>query len=299
MRKVTLQISFRDVDGETRTSEFSLDTRDNPDHAGEQRVTHHIFSELTVALISKPLPIHNATARTWLEFPRTIVDLNEYHSVRNSQELWRELCNLVLSTEHDMIDAETFKSLEPIDEPLFKDDAAIESLYFLHSKKVELLDQSVYKLIKVQDLVHRLLHESLGGNLVDASIANWERSELSRPKILAGMNRKLASSDLSQSDFDQIVQALRHPNTPQTDITATYRNRMAHHVHPSVDYSMFYSAVSSRRGEDVLNEQGQIIGTRQIIYDRPPVEYQFATLLQAYRTHLAAIVRMLNDLRAC
>jgi len=40
---------------------------------------------------------------------------------------------------------------------------------------MSLLNQAVQDLIKVQDLVNRLLHESLGGNLVDTAKDDWER----------------------------------------------------------------------------------------------------------------------------
>jgi hypothetical protein len=98
----------------------------------------------------------------WLNFPAGSHDFSEFHNIYNSQELWRELTNLVLGAEHDLSDAQGFKLLEPTPTPDLDQDDEIEKLHYLHRRKMEQLNRSVYSLIKVQDLVNRLLHESLG-----------------------------------------------------------------------------------------------------------------------------------------
>ncbi|MDQ2926396.1 MAG: hypothetical protein M3R43_12715, partial [Acidobacteriota bacterium] len=167
MTTVSTRIEFRQNNGESRSNEFSVNVPEDVDEGREVRVARTIFAEVGVVFSPKSLPIHNATALAWLNFPNVPADFSELHDIQNSQGLWQELTNLVLSTEHDLIDAFAFKSLEPVEEPAFENDPEIEQLHYLHNRKMELLDQSVYKLIKVQDLVNRLLHESLGGDLVD------------------------------------------------------------------------------------------------------------------------------------
>ena len=194
------------------------------------------------------MPKHNAVARRWLDFPGKPVGFDKYFDIQNSQAMWLELANLIMGAEGDLILAVAFKALEPAQEPSFDDNAAINDLYYVHDRKMMLLNQTVHGLIKVQELVNRLLHESLGGDLVDTGKTDWERTELTREKALKGLAAKRDGGALSQSDFDAISQALAIPrNTPKGEIAGTYRRRLTHHVRPSVDYSMFFSALESRR----------------------------------------------------
>ena len=93
---------------------------------------------------------------------------------RNPREIWRRLVNLVLGVESDLIVSKAFKSIEPQELPPTGDEAAASDLWCLHNRKMDLLDKSVYQLVKVQDIVNRLLHESLGDDLVGVSTENWE-----------------------------------------------------------------------------------------------------------------------------
>ena len=156
-----------------------------------------------------------------------------------------ELAHLVMGAEADLILAEVFKTLEPAQEPSFEDEAAINDLYYLHDRKMNLLNQAVYALIKVQDMIYRLLHESLSGDL------STRQTRLGRGPTKANadperVEAKRASGELAQADFDAIMRALDIPKSaPKADIARTYRNRLTHHIRPSVDYSMFFS-ISSR-----------------------------------------------------
>ena len=90
-----------------------------------------------------------------------------------------------------------------------------------------LLNQSVHGLIKVQDIVNRLLHESLGGDLVDTSRPDWERTQLTHANVDEGLKAKCARGAISQAEFDAITHALAIPkNTPRADIANSYRNRL-------------------------------------------------------------------------
>jgi len=82
----------------------------------------------------------------------------------------------------------------------------------------------------VQDLVSRLLHESLGGDVVDTSDTEFEKTQLTRKKVNKGLKAKLDAGAISPSDFDAITEALAIPeNTPkgQTALAARGRSRFA------------------------------------------------------------------------
>lgn len=297
MRRVNVTITFKDEDGMTRCKRQDVETAYTPDVEGEHRLAHVLFTELKAGVAEHAAPKHNALARKWLEFPKKSIALEQYFDIHNSQSVWLELANLVMGAEADLILAQAYKALEPEQEPSFDDNTTINDLYYIHKRKMTLLNQSVHGLIKVQDLVNRLLHESLGGDLVDTSKPEWERTQLLRFNVEKGLNAKRTTGFISQSDFDAIRDALAIPkNAPKGDIARTYRNRLMHHLRPSVDYSIFYSALESRGGKEIRNTEGQIIGRRHIVRAKAPVEYRFEELYEAFSEYLDALAAMLQKL---
>lgn len=297
MANVELTIKFTDGAQTPRSDSLDIETSYPGDLAGEHRVAHILFAELKVTVGKQGAPKHNGVARRWLKFPGTPVNFDKYFDIQNSQAMWLELANLIMGAEGDLILAVAFKALEPAQEPSFDDNAAINDLYYVHDRKMTLLNQSVHGLIKVQDLANRLMHESLGGDLVDTSKTDWERTELTRDKVEKGLAAKCAGGTLSQSDFDAISQALEIPrNTPKGEIARAYRNRLMHHIRPSVDYSMFFSALESRTGQEVRDAHGKVIGRRHVVRASPPVQYRFGDLHAAFSEYLDAVVSMLEKL---
>ena len=299
MTKVGLTITFTADDGAVRSETRDFNSDFPADLFGEHRVAHDLFTDLDVAVGYQSPPKHNETARKWLEFPNKPTRMQQYFDVRNSQAVWIELANLVMGLEASLILARAYKALEPAQEPSIDDANALNDLYYIHDRKLSLLDQAVHALIKVQDIVNRLLHESLGGDLVDTSDPEWEGFELRRKNVEKGLGTKRAAGALSQADYDAIIAALKIPrNTPKGEIARAYRNRLAHHVRPSVDYSMFFAALESRVGEEIKDAQGNVIGRRFPLLSRPPAEYQFKDLDEAFSEYLDAVVAMLEKLSA-
>jgi hypothetical protein len=297
MRRIELKVSFIDDDGAKREENHSVETSYIPDSAGEHRLSHILATEMKVMVAEQAEPKHNAIARGWLEFPGLPAGFEKYFDIRNSQAVWLELSKLIMGAEADLAIAQTYKALEPSQEPPFEDDLAINDLYYIHDRKMNLLNQSVQDLIKVQDLVNRLLHESLGGDLVDTSKPNWEKSRLTRENVEKQLETRQGSGTISQTDFDSLTQALAIPNNqPGADIAIAYRNRLMHHMRPSVDYSMFFSSLESRTGEEVKDAQGNAVGRRHLLLARPPVEYTFLDLSKSFSEYLDSVVAMLDKL---
>jgi hypothetical protein len=297
MSRIGLTITFSDPDGATRDDSQEIQTSYNPDLAAEQRIARILFAELKVTAGPQDPPKHNAVARQWIDFRKQAAPFTDYFNIRNSQALWFELTNLVMGAEGRLALAKAFKALEPPKEPSFDDDAALNELFFIHDRKMTLLNQAVYDLIKVQDLVNRLLHESLGGDLVDASKADWERKQLNRENVNTGLKSKLSAGLLSQPDFKAIGEALEIPKrTPKGDIARAYRNRLTHHIRPSVDYPTFFSALESRAAAEIRDAQGKLVATNITVLSRPPIEYRFQDLHAAFSEYLDAVVAMLEKL---
>jgi hypothetical protein len=141
------------------------------------------------------------------------------------------------------------------------------------------------------------LHESYGGDLVDTSKPDWERTELTGRKVEKGLQAKLASGALSQADLDAITAALELPkDTPHADVARTYRNKLMHHIKPSVDYAMFFSGLESRVGEVMTDASGKVVGRSYPVLARPAVQYRFNDLYLSLMEYLGAIVAMLQKL---
>jgi len=230
MRHIGLTITFTDSNGAERREAHVVEACDPPDPGAEHREAHILLTELRVTVGEEAAPKHNATARAWLEFPNQPTRIEKYFDIQNPQAVWLELANLVMGAEGDLILSQTLKALEPPSEPPFSDTTAINDLYYVHDRKMNLLNQSVHAVIKVQGLVTRLLHESLGGDLGDTSDPDWEKTQLTRKKVNKGLKAKLDTGAISQSDFDAVTQALAIPeNTPkgQTALAARGNSRIS------------------------------------------------------------------------
>jgi hypothetical protein len=296
MRRIELTVTFKDPDGATRSATQEIEPRFDPDPAHEERITRILLAELKVTAGPQDLPKHSSAVQRWRDFRNVATDFNDYFNIQNSQAVWFELANLIAGVEGHLSLAKAFKAIEPSKQPSFDDDAALNELFYVHSRKMSSLNQAVQDLIKVQDLVNRLLHESLGGDLVDTTSDEWERS-LKRDKVIEGLKSKRAAGLLTQPDFEAINEALRIPkNIPKDNIARTYRNRLAHHIRPSVDYPMFYAPLELRKPGEVRDAQGKLIGLTIAIRSTPPLEYRFEELHAAFSEYLDVIVTMLEKL---
>ncbi len=297
MNRIELSVTFSEPDGAKRVDKQEMQTSNTPDLAAQQRIARILFAELKVMAGPQDMPKHNAIALRWKDFPRQPASFTKYFDIQNSQAVWFELTNLIMGVEGHLALAKAYKALEPSQEPPFDDDAALNELFYIHDRKISLLNMAVHDLIKVQDLVNRLLHESLGGDLVDSTKPDWEQTQLTRKNVKKGLTSKLSAGLLSQADFDEIDDALEIPKrTPKGDIALAYRNRLAHHIRPSVDYPTFFSAIQSRAAAEVKDAQGKRIGSQIAINASPPVEYRFQDLHAAFSEYLAAVVAMLDKL---
>ncbi|MGI9071174.1 MAG: hypothetical protein ACR2JB_07610 [Bryobacteraceae bacterium] len=118
-----------------------------------------------------------------------------------------------------------------------------------------------------------------------------------RSKVEKGLEAKRDAGQISSADFNAIACALAIPkNTPKGTVANSYRNRLTHHVRPSVDYAMFFSTLESRAGKEIKDAAGTVIGWSHTVYARPPLQYRFRDLHSAFSEYLDALVEMLQKL---
>jgi hypothetical protein len=155
--KAIMNIKFVSDESLVADREIVLDIDSPPDSEGIERVIQNMQVEFKVPFVSTRNPEHNSKILEWLNFSGGPHDGVKMLDVINSQELWREITNTLLGVEHDLILAEAYKACEPLQEPPWEDDRAINNLYYVHSRKMDLVDQVSHGLKKVQALVDRLL----------------------------------------------------------------------------------------------------------------------------------------------
>ena len=301
MKHIQLTVTFTDASGVCRHETLGIETEYELDAAGMHRYAYFLSAELKVRLGKRQTRRHDATASAWLHFPNRPVHLDagveQFYDLNNSQALWLELGNLITRAEFDLIMSHAFKMLEPHQEPTFDDEAEINEFYYLHDRKMNLMNQVVRALVKVQDLVYRLLHESLGGDLVDTGQPKWEQKQLRRKNVIKGLEAQAQKGKISRPDFEAITAALAIPeNAPHAATAVSYRNRLLHHSWPSVDYSIFYSPLKSRAAAEITDPQGKVIGLGYLGGGREPAEFAFNDLHRAFSAYLEAVVEMLDRL---
>lgn len=165
MNRVELSVTFSEPDGGKRVDSQEVQTSNAPDRAAEQRIARILFAELKVMAGPQDAPKHNAIAQRWKDFPRQPASFTKYFDIQNSQAVWFELTNLIMGVEGNLALAKAYKALEASQVPSFDDDVALNELFYIHGRKISLLNQAVHDLIKVQDLVNRLLHEAWAATL--------------------------------------------------------------------------------------------------------------------------------------
>jgi hypothetical protein len=300
VKSIELTITFIGKDGARRSDTQQVQATVESDSGGEHSLLHSLITELKVDVGHQIAPKHNEKARRWMKFPKTKIPaskLTQFHDVLNCRAMWLELSNLVLGVESDLNLAHAFKALEPDNEPEWGDDTAIGNLHYIHDRKMTLLNRGVYGLVKTQDLVNRLLHESLGGDLVDTRSPDWEQETLRRSNVMKGLSQKLKARNISTKHWKAIIDALDIPKKSATAmVTTKYRNKLTHHVRPSVDYPMFFSYLESRTGKEIKNAQGKAIRTTFTLSVKPKADFQFNELYNAFSKYLDSVASMLNKL---
>ena len=212
----------------------------------------------------------------------------------NREELWREIRNTLYEIRHSLAQAKAYRDIEPTGE--------VEQWFSAHSRKVSHLNIAALYLAKIQDLVVRLLFESLGAGTfiaVKPSNEDWEKA-LTMSKAREGLVRLLAEGSLDQLEFQAIKDALDEPaKSKNQDLVVRYRNRVAHSVRPSVDHWELSPVIQNREGKPILDKDGKATGTSWAVAAYPTkADFEFSVLYEPMTDYLVHLNRMLQRLKA-
>ena len=159
--KVRLELSRDDGDGpvnaieETASSMYETKAADWEDRLGRE----------LVAEFQKAIRFHEYYA----EIPDVGIDLINAHPIKfggrtlffnavNTQNLWLEISNTVADIRFLLAQARAYKSVEPSES---ETDESKGLKYYAHFSKMRHLNLAVLGMVKIQDLVVRLLFENV------------------------------------------------------------------------------------------------------------------------------------------
>lgn len=297
MAKITLHLNFERPDGSVQGYEYSVSTQTEPAPRGEKSLADelgdHLRAEINMPTHLAKLPRADDLAKPSQRsvYPTAPTDI---HDVLNANGLWLEIQNTLYATQNALAEAKAYKDLEPVG-------VEIEQWYPTHAKKVLALNAGVLHLAKIQDLVVRLLFESLGGAkfiAVDLSDDDWERA-LTMKNARQGLKRLHDAGALDAQEYADILDALDEPSRyPKQKLVIQYRNCVVHRIRPSIDHSELSPLLQDRVGQPVYDTQGKQTGVSYAILAASKADFQFDELYEAITSYLDFVVRMLCRLKA-
>jgi hypothetical protein len=298
--KVRLELSRDNVDGPVNAIEETISSEYETRPDWENRLGRELAAEF-----QKAIRFHEYLS----EVPDVDVDLvdaqpinfahpKQFFSAGNTQGLWLEIHNTLADVRFLLARARAYKSVEPSGSGT-DDMKALR--YYAHFSKMHNLNLAVLGMVKIQDLVVRLLFENFGGDLikVDQAEDDWE-ADLTMQKARRGLKERLDSGNLEQSEYDQIKRALDVPSTSTHQATVVaYRNGIVHRLRPSVDYPSLFTPLEDRVGQPIFDASGKQTGRKYSMWGLPTKpEYCFADLYSPLLDYLKHVIEMLTLLKA-
>jgi hypothetical protein len=294
---INIHLDFSTSDGSLKFEDSVHDEHDSSAE-GKQALAREIFAELRKAVnladYGKSLP---ETADLMVAGTGgTRSDAMAFLDMMNVPALWQEIHNTFLDLRYLLAQARAYKDLEPAGTTPISDSLCAH----LHFEKMHNLNLAMFQIVRIQDLVVRLLHEGFSGRLIDVDYdeEGWEK-DLRLVDAKKGLKNLLDSRELSQIEHDEIMDALNTPaKSTGLGTVVKYRNRLAHRILASVDYPEIFTHVHDRAGEVMRDASGIEKGRRySISVGRSKPEFTFPELYAALVDYMSHIATMLNALR--
>jgi hypothetical protein len=171
---------------------------------------------------------------------------DEHRFQANSQQVWHEISNTLLSAKFSLAQSRGYKDVElSMIEQGAAADLTEAAILNIHLSKMSAFDGAVYRLAKIEDLFLQLLFVNLGNSLVEVDFQSkhWQK-KIDWDAIKAGLKQRHPKAisnrylnRLPDAEYDSILAVFRKFKNPKevTDIV-DYRNATSHRIPPSVDY---------------------------------------------------------------
>lgn len=298
--KINMNLEFVPEAGPARSFNYSVSHDRDASDDGKENLAREMFAELRKAVSYsdhwKSLPdvgdlLLSPASASAPSDPMAFIDL------LNKPAVWLEIDNTFTDLRHVLAQAKAYKDLEPPNTKPTTDSLCAH----LHFEKMYRLNLAIFQLVKIQDLIVRLLHESFSGKLmtVDFDDEDWEK-KLTLKDAKKGLKAFADNGDLSDKDYQAILAALDLPSkSPHQDTVIRYRNRLTHRIRPSVDYAELFTDLQDRAGQMIKDASGKEKGRVYTLRGgRSQPDFLFADLYTALSDYMRYVAEMLKGLKA-
>lgn len=296
---INMRLEFLSAAGDSVQFADSVGHERDASDQGKENLAREMFAELRKAIsFSKhwrALPdVGDLLQSSSSSYRRT--DPMAFIDLFNVPDIWLEVSNTFRDIRYLLAQARAYKELEPPKSSPVSDPLCAH----LHFEKMYRLNLAVFQLVRIQDLVVRLLHESFSGRLisVDYDDEGWER-DLTLKDARRGLKKLAENGELTNKEHQQILDALAQPSkSPYGETVVRYRNRLTHGIRPSVDYAELYTHLQDRAGEVIRDASGKEKGrVYSIRGNHKKPEFMFADLYAAMSDYMSHVAEMLKALK--
>lgn len=298
---IKMQLEFETAGDVRSFTESVTDERESTDEH-KQNLARELFAELRKAVsfqdLKSPLPdLGDSLLESPPTAPFTLAGPMAFIDLLNRPAIWLEISNTFVDLRFLLPQAKAYKDLEPKDSTPLSDPLCA----YLHYQQMYMLNLAVFQLLKIQDLVVRLLQESFSGELisVDYSDDEWER-RLTLKEAKKGLNALFQNSKLTTQEHQLIMEALHLPSkSAYQDTVIRYRHHLTHRIRASVDYPELFTEVEDRAGQPIVDpktgkEKGKVYPIRG---GKSKPEFLFADLYAALSDYMGYVADMLKALK--
>ena len=223
-----------------------------------------------------------------------------YENRTNARAVWMDIVNTLLQVRALLAQSMAYDEQERTH--LSSQEPEAENLsWHSHMNKLERFDFAVGNLGKTSDLVARLVFERLGAALLDRNKPGWEvtlKLKTIRKRLADRRNPHVAS--LSDVEYQELLTIIDNfLSADHVRRTRDYRNKVTHHLKPSVDRGELYAHLESREGTPILDEKGKVKGWKKGFGGISSVaEYSFNDLYRDAVQNLEHFISLLKRLNA-
>jgi hypothetical protein len=219
--------------------------------------------------------------------------------LQNINELWFEIAGLFLRARLGFATSRILKLLE--DEHSENTDAAQNARYNLHLDKMEQFDLAAFELVRIEDLVARIIYEYFGEGFlerVDQTNEKWEKM-VTWDRMKDALNKRGKPDKnphprleaMSEPDYKKLIAAVRDYRSADVLSIISYRDRRTHRVAPTVDHAGLVSTVQTPQ----KGASGEIV----MLLGQTGPEFQFEQLYGAAKktySHLLGVAQRINEI---
>jgi hypothetical protein len=163
--------------------------------------------------------------------------------MQNVNELWLEIENLLLGARLNFATARIFKDLE--DSHTHQTHFDLNARLDLHLEKMERFHLGVFELVRIEDMIVRLLYEYFGDGFIETDVTRpgWEK-RLTWDAMKDALNSRgqpdkdphPALEAMDEREYQTLMAIVRSYRSAEVLRLVRYRDTRTHRITPSVDH---------------------------------------------------------------